>query len=481
MNKPVCISLLIAVFAAFAADARISLPAVISDNMVLQQQDDVRLWGEAAPGENVRVMASWADAPVAVKAGADGHWECTVSTPEASFDRHQIVFKGKNTVTVDNVLIGEVWMCTGQSNMVFPVGPHPERRKWQTGMVDMEAQLKDADYPGIRFFKVEYCESPGVPKDDCGGSWIECTPESAFDFSAVGFVFGRRLFNELDVPVGLISASRGDTHAESWIKEDVMKDNPFYDDVYAEFGIDKVEQSRKPYKVPATLWNGMINPVLRYRVRGNIWYQGEANDMRADRYQQVFTDLIDSWREELRNPDMPFYFVQIAPYYKQSPAIREAQLDTWQSGIRNIGMAVITDGGDSLDIHPRDKALPGERLARWALAKDYGKDVAYSGPLYRSMKPVGSAVELSFDYAGSGLAAQGGGELVGFMVAGPDRRFVRADARIEGDKVVVSSPEVRHPVAVRYGFDCFFRANLCNNDGLPASPFRTDRWPVKKQ
>lgn len=481
MMKSLGISLILAMAAVFGADARITLPAVISDNMVLQRNTDARLWGNAAPGENVRITPSWSGEPVAVVAGPDGRWECTVKTPAASLDAHHIIFRGKNKVRVDNVMIGEVWLCTGQSNMVFPVGPHTDLRKWQTGMVDMDAQLKDADYPAIRFFTVDYCESPGEPKTECGGRWLECDSAAAFDFSAVGFVFGRRLFKELGIPVGLISASRGDTHAESWISEDVMKGNPFYDDVYEEFGIDKVDRSKKPYKVPATLWNGMINPIAGYNVRGNIWYQGEANDMRADRYQQVFTDLIDSWRKELRNPGMPFYFVQIAPFHRQSPAIREAQLDTWQSGIPNLGMVVITDGGDSLDIHPRNKALPGERLALWALAKDYGKDVAFSGPLYKSMQCTGDAVLLSFDYAGSGLVPQDGRELTGFMVAGPDRRFVPAKAVAEGNQVRVSSPDVKHPVAVRYGFDNFFRANLCNSDGLPASPFRTDRWPINKQ
>ena len=480
MKKILIISAL-ALSAVFGTQAKISLPAIISDNMVLQQDCEARLWGKAAPGEKIKITASWAPkTPVSVTAGADGLWSTAIATPAARMDGQSITFRGKNTLKVKNVLGGEVWLSTGQSNRLFPVGDHRKEVRWQTGMADADTQLTDADYPQIRFFTVPFVMSPDRALDDCEGRWVACTPETAYDFSAVGFVFGRRLFNELKVPVGLILAAKGDTHAESWMKPELMQGNPFYDEVYEQFGFDKVEKSKKPFRVPSTLWNGMISPVLGYTVAGNIWYQGEANDVRPHKYQAVFTSLIDSWRREWKQPDMPFYFVQIAPYRRQPALLREAQLDTWQSGLKNIGMVVTTDCGDSLDIHPRNKVLPGERLAAWALAKDYGRDdVAFSGPLYRSMRCLpDSTIELCFDYADGGLRAPEGEKLHGFEVAGPDRVFVPATVRISGPgKLSVSAPGVAHPVAVRYGWGTFFRANLFNGRGLPASPFRTDRWP----
>ncbi|MCM1297123.1 MAG: sialate O-acetylesterase [Muribaculaceae bacterium] len=472
-----CFILPLALAATLAANARVELPSIISDNMVLRQQSDAKLWGRADAGEIVTITPSWSEKPITVVADADGKWSTTVATPEASLKNQRINFKGtSNSIDVENVLIGEVWLCTGQSNMLFPVGPHLDFRKWQTGMVDLEEQMKDADYPDLRLFKVAYCESPLEERYDCEGRWVTCTPETAFDFSAVAFVFGRRLYNELHIPVGLILSAQGDTHAESWMKADLMKDNPFYKEVYDEFGLEHVATSKKPFKVPSTLWNGMIRPILGYTISGNIWYQGEANDMRSEKYSKVFETLIDSWRKEWQMPDMPFYYVQIAPFYRQSPGIREAQLNTFKSGIRNIGMAVTTDCGDSLDIHPRNKVIPGERLALWALNKQYGKNVAFSGPVYKNYRVDGDKIIIDFDYATSGLKTPDGEPLKGFFIAGNDRKFHPAKAVIDGDKVVVSAADVKNPKAVRYGYDYFFRVNLYNGDNLPASPFRTDNW-----
>lgn len=475
------ISILAMAYVAATMSAKVTLPAIISDNMVLQQEANTRIWGKADAGEFVTIAPSWTDHSFTAVAQADGNWSTFIPTPAAALKNQSMSIKGgSNNIEINNILIGEVWLCTGQSNMSFPVGPHTHTTKWQTGMIDYEQQLKDADYPDIRLFTVKYCESPLEERYDCEGRWVSCTPETAFDFSAVGFVFGRKLFNELNIPIGLILSSRGDTHAESWMKESLMKGNPFYQDVYDNFALDKVEESKKPHKVPATLWNGMIKPILGYTVAGNIWYQGEANDMRNEKYQTVFSTLIDSWRKEWGMPAMPFYFVQIAPFHRQSAGIREAQLNTFTSGISNLGMAVITDAGDSLDIHPRNKVIPGERLAYWALNKQYGKDIAYSGPIYKSHKIADNTIVIDFDYAWRGLKTPDKKPLKGFFIAGKDRKFYPAKAVIKGDKVVVSAPEVKNPEAVRYGYDKFFRVNLYNNDNLPASPFRTDNWPIEK-
>lgn len=462
-----------------AAQAKVTLPAIISDNMVLQSQTDATLWGWANPGETVKITPSWAPTqPVTVTAAADSTWTCTVATPPATDTPQTLTFKGRrNTVKVANILIGEVWLCTGQSNMEFTVGENKEISWWKSGMVDADEQLRDADYPSIRLFTVPYTLSPLQAQKDTKAQWVECTPKTAYDFSAVGFVFGRELHNTLHRPVGLITVAKGDTHVESWLKPELMQGNPFYDEVYEKYGLDKVEESKRPHKIPSGLWNGMIRPILGYSVKGNIWYQGEANAERSEKYQAVFTTLIDSWRQEWNQPDMPFYFVQIAPFHKQPAAIRQAQLDTWQSDLKHIGMVVTTDVGDSLDIHPRNKLIPGRRLAAWALNRDYRRaDIACESPVYQSVRFADSKAILTFANTGTGLTTPEGQTPTGFFIAGPDRVFYPAQATVKGNTVTVSSPQVKHPAAVRYGFDNYFRVNLINSHGLPASPFRTDAW-----
>ena len=468
------IFLVFVLIASLTAEAKVTLPAIFSDNMVLQQNTQVNVWGKAAPGEKVTVKASWLDKPVTAKAAANGKWTVKLKTPKATTNQ-SVTVSGENEITINNVLIGEVWLCTGQSNMEFPVSRHPDV-KWNTGMLNEAEELKDADYPEIRLFHVKHQLAHEGELDDCEGEWLVCNPKNLYDFSAVGFVFGRKLYKELKMPVGLIQSTWGGTHAESWTKLDVMKKNPLYADVLKDFALEGVKQQKNYCKVPATLWNGMIHPILGYTIKGNIWYQGESNSIRADKYQQVFTNMINSWRKEWKQPDMPFYFVQIAPHYGQPATIREAQLRTWQSGLKNVGMAVITDAGDSLDIHPRNKTVTGERLAAWALAKQYGKDVTYSGPLFKTMKVEGNKAVLSFDYADDGLMTPDNEPVKGFIVAGEDRRFYPATALIRGDKLEVSAPQVSVPVAVRYAYCNFFRVNLYNKAGFPATPFRTDTW-----
>lgn len=453
---------------------KITLPAILSDNMVLQQKSQIRFWGKARPGEKVTVSTSWDKNIYTVQTPTDGHWEVKIKTPGV-MDNQMLTVKGENTITIHNILIGEVWLCTGQSNMEFPVARDPNV-KWKTGILNETEEMKDTDYPSIRLFHVEHQLAPEGEKEDCIGRWLVCTPENVKEFSAVGFIFGRKLYKELQMPVGLIQSTWGGTHAESWTEMGVMKDNSLYADVMEEFAPQNVKREKDKCKVPATLWNGMIAPIKGYTIKGNIWYQGESNSVRHEKYQKVFTNMIDSWRREWGQADMPFYFVQIAPHYKQPAGIREAQLKTWQSGLKNVGMAVITDAGDSTDIHPRNKRVTGERLAAWALAKQYGKKVAYSGPLYKSMKVKDGKVTLTFDYAEGGLQTPENAPVRGFFISGADARFYPATAVIQGSKLELSAPEVPQPSAVRYGYGNFFRVNLYNKAGLPAVPFRTDNF-----
>lgn len=458
--------------------AKITLPSIISNNMVLQQHTKANIWGKANPGEKISIVTSWNKKAQVCTADENGKWKMQIKTPKACKGQWMEI-SGENNIRIENILIGEVWLCTGQSNMEFPVARNP-KVKWKTGIINEAEEMKDATFNDIRLFHVEHQLAPDGEKDDCKGEWMVCNPENLKDFSAIGFIFGRSLYKNLNTPIGLIQSTWGGTHAESWTDMDVMKDNPLYDEVFDEFAPKDNKRKKKAEKVPATLWNGMIAPILGYTVKGNIWYQGESNSVRYEKYGQVFTNLINSWRKEWGQPDMPFYFMQIAPHYKQPAGIREAQLNVWRnSKLKNIGMAVVTDACDSTDIHPRMKQQAGERLAAWALAKQYDKDVAFSGPAYKSMKVKDNQLILSFDYADGGLTTPDGQPVKGFYIAGNDEKFYPANATIQGKKVILTAPEVKHPVAARYGFGTFFRVNLYNNAGMPAVPFRTDSFKIK--
>ncbi|MDD4968487.1 MAG: glycoside hydrolase family 88 protein [Paludibacter sp.] len=462
--------LLIVLFASSqSVSARVTLPSILSDNLVLQQKTIVNIWGNATPGEKISVKPSWTSKPELTVADKEGKWKLKIKTP-ASVRNQSISIQGENTLVINNVLIGEVWLCTGQSNMEFPVA---KDKGWRTGILNEEEEMKDANYPDIRLFIVEHQLATDGEMENCVGEWKPCNKENLEKFSAVGFVFGRKLYKELKTPVGLIQSTWGGTHAESWTRMEVMKNNPLYADVLVDFRKEKATGNNL-CKIPSTLWNGMIAPICNYTMKGNIWYQGESNSIRYEKYQEVFTNMIQSWRQEFKQPTLPFYFVQIAPQYKQPAGIREAQLNTWKS-VKNTGMAVITDAGDSTDIHPRNKLVTGERLAAWALAKDYHKKTTYSGPLYKSMHATGDKVILTFDYSESGLDSKGQ-TLKGFLVAGTDHRFYPAIATIVNNKVELTSPEVKSPVAVRYAWGTYFRVNLFNKAGFPASPFRTDNF-----
>lgn len=455
------------------AHAAVRMPAILSDNMVLQQESRAAVWGQADPKEKIEVSTSWSERVYRTTADRNGRWRVDIETPAAATGQ-QLTVSGKDgSIVIRNILIGEVWLCSGQSNMEFPVARHP-KNKWMTGMVDYDEQMTDAAYDNLRLFHVEHQLAPDGERDDCTGRWVVCTPENLKEFSAVGFVFGRELHKELQQPVGLIQATWGGTHAESWMPRSVMEKNKLYADVLEQYDPANIKRQKDWCKVPATLWNGMIRPIVPYTLKGCVWYQGESNAVRAEKYQQVFTQLIASWRKAFETPDMPFYFVQIAPHYQQPAAIRDAQFRTWQA-VAHTGMAVITDAGDSLDIHPRNKRIPGERLARWALNRDYGRSVACESPYYLSHRTEGRTLAVKFANA-EGLHAASGSRIEGFFVAGADRRFYPAEATVRGDEILLSAPQVEEPAAVRYGWGKWIRVNLANGAGLPAVPFRTDDW-----
>jgi sialate O-acetylesterase len=487
--------------------ANIRLPAVIGDNMVLQAGDRARLWGWADPNEEIEVAISWRDFTWGVQADDKGHWEFQVMAPNVG-GPYQITLKGKNTVTIKNILAGQVWVGSGQSNMQMSV----------RSSANAEQEIAAAKYPKIRLFTVERRVAE-TPQDDCKGQWVECSPETVGDFSAAGYFFGRELHNQLKQPIGLIHTSWGGTPAESWTSQARLEENPNFEPILTRYkqavaeypqamvkykealaqwdeAAAKAKAEGKPapggrpnppmgpghYQSPMGLYNGMIAPLLGYTIAGAIWYQGEGNAGRAYQYRELFPTMIKCWWDDWGQGDFPFLFVQLANFMdvKEQPGdsawaeLREAQLMTLD--MPNTGMAVAIDIGDAKDIHPKNKQDVGKRLALWALANKYGVDVVYSGPLYESMDKSGGKIVLHFRDCGGGLVAQGGGPLKGFAIAGEDHKFVWADATIKDDTVIVSSKEIAEPMAVRYAWADNPVCNLFNKAGLPASPFRTDNW-----
>ena len=452
------------------AYAAVRLPPVLGDNMVLQQQSSVNIWGWADPGETVRVSAGWSKTPLSAVAGSDGKWRVRLETTKAG-GPYAMTIEGKNRIVLTNVMLGEVWVCSGQSNMEFTI---MTLGGWAGSYnADREDLLKN-DYASLRLFTVAR-DTASIPLGTCGGAWRVAGPEVVENFSATAFFFGRELHRTLNVPIGLISSSWGGTPAEAWTpREDLETNN---DLAFYLTGPNAIESFRA---TPGILYNAMIHPLAGYSIKGVIWYQGESNRNDAPLYRTLMSTLIAGWRKDWNLGSLPFYYVQIAPFSYEEPLsgalLREAQLKTLT--VPNTGMVVTLDIGDVHDIHPKNKQEVGRRLALWAFAHSYGRNIpAFSGPLYRSMKREGNAIRVFFDHAGSGLVAHGQ-KVDGFVIAGPDRAFVEAEGAIEGATVVVSSPKVADPIAVRFAFTNTSESRLLNHAGLPASSFRTDDWPI---
>jgi len=471
---------LVALFASLSvADVRVA--AVLGSNMVMQRETKAKIWGWAEPGEEITVSASW-KASAKTKAAADGKWLVRIKTPKAG-GPHELTIEGNNTITLDNILIGEVWLASGQSNMEIPL---VKVSNAYTGIKDAEKEIAAADYPEIRLFQVGNFSSKeplddigpgiemyGVPASDC--KWKACSPETIPKFSSTAYFFARKLHKELGVPVGIIDSSWGGTRAEVWTPAAGLEKLGYTNDLKR--AVDSPQDPRK--KVSTRLYNGMIHPLRNFTIKGAIWYQGEGNSWQANKYRDLFSTMITNWRTAWGQGDFPFYYVQIAPFkYSQtnlSQYLREAQMKTLS--LKNTGMAVTMDIANLTDIHPKNKQEVGRRLALWALAKDYGKkNVVYSGPIYKSMKVEGDKIRLTFDYTGSGLKTMDGKEISHLTIAGVDKKFVEAKGIIDGNTVVVSSDTVKEPVALRYGWSNTAEPNLANKEGLPASSFRTDDW-----
>ena len=436
---------LVAALAPLVAGAEVRLPNIFSNHMVLQRGVPLKVWGTADDGEKISLKFG----PRTFSTTADERGAWVIELPALKADggkSHQITIKGKNTIVLEDILIGDVWIGSGQSNMEWSLNQSERRDEF----------IKAANHSGIRLFHIPKKQFD-QPQPDVPNKWKTCTSANIPNFSAVLYHFGKAIHADQDVPVGLINSSWGGSPIEPW--------------TVTKSGSGK-------------MYNGMIAPIIDFRVTGTIWYQGETNVMQKNglAYTGKMKALIEGWRRVFDNESMPFYFVQIAPWnngryaYGQLPALWEAQCATLK--MPNTGMAVTTDIVHNLgDIHPSNKHDVGDRLARWALAKHYGKKgVTYSGPLYKAMKVDGGKIHLAFAHAGSGLKSRDGNALSEFKIAGADGKFVDATAEIVGNHVVVRADSVAAPTQVRFAWHRAAQPNLCNREGLPASPFQTENW-----
>jgi sialate O-acetylesterase len=518
-----CFSLFYGVSILLNADVKLS--TVIGNDMVLQRDMSVPIWGWAEPDEKVTVV--FAGQTLSSVADKDGNWMVKFAPIKACAKPAEMTVKGKNTITLSNILVGDVWVCSGQSNMVMSVG----------GSLNGKEEIKNANYPSIRLLKVPLVSS-FTPRKNIEANlakWTECSPKTIPGFSAAGYFFGRDIYRDQKVPVGLIQAAWAGTPAMAWTSGPAMKKFKRVVEWYDKYRLKREKelgfqpgdsekmqdwtQTRREYgrkkeklpkrlynaqgiyrRIPSNLYNGMIAPLIPFAIRGVVWYQGEDDVGRAYEYRDLFRNLICDWRKNWGQGNLPFYYVQLANW-NSSLTLSYAELRESQSAVLdepNVGMAVTIDIGNPDNVHPKNKQEVGRRLALNALAKTYGKDVVFSGPTYDSMKIEGGKIILKFKNLHGGLIAKDG-DLRGFVIAAKEpefeeikrnrkkagmvkiRKFYPAQAKIKGDTVVVWSEKVKEPASVRYAWANSPVCNLYNQAGLPASPFRTDDWHVLTQ
>jgi sialate O-acetylesterase len=487
--------------------ADVTLPAIFSDHMVLQAGASVPVWGWAEPDEQVTV--SIGDQKKTAKADANGRWTLSLDKLKSG-QATSLTVKGNNSITINDVLTGEVWLCSGQSNMAMQAS----RAK------DFNLEVKSSNFPQIRMFR-ESSNANASVQEKCNGKWVVCSPDTAGNFSATAYFFGREIHKKINQPVGLINSSVVGTPIEAWISMEALKDilelTPLfekwkkmeaewdpekekvkYEEQLVKYKEDSAKKEGKNGKAlppplkpvppqsstrrPANLFNSKIAPLIPYAIKGAIWYQGESNANRNGLYDVTLPLMIKDWRTRWNQGDFPFAWVQLPGIGKAQeepvendgwPSIREFMLKSLS--VPNTGMAITIDVGEADSAHPLNKQPVGNRLAMWALAKVYGQECASSGPLPAGHEIKGSEIICSFKHTDGGLVSKEG-ELKGFAIAGVDRKWYKSTAKIDGDRVIVSSPEVKKPEAVRYAWANNPECNLFNGAGIPASPFRTDDW-----
>ncbi|OYX27859.1 MAG: sialate O-acetylesterase [Flavobacteriales bacterium 32-35-8] len=449
---------------AFKAEAIIRLPPILSSNMVLQQNSKATLWGWADASERFIIISSWKTEADTIVAANTGKWKAKIDTPKAG-GPYTITLKGRrNTIVLENILIGEVWILSGQSNMEM----------------SNNQQIKDilptSANTNIRFFTVDKKASE-YPQDHAEGEWVSCNEETLKRFSATGYFFGKKLHDDLNVPIGLIQSAWSGTPIELWEPESVINSDPIMKKAASEI----VVKTHRPHQ-PGYLYNAMIYPISNYTIAGALWYQGESNTPRAYAYEKMLNGMIGSWREAFQN-DFPFYYVQIAPWKYDTSLYEGALLQEAQSkslSYPKTGMVVITDLVDDVtNLHPQNKKDVGERLALLALAETYGKNIpVYKSPVLKNMEIDKGKVNLYFSDAPNGFITKDGGKPTEFMIAGSDKTFLPADVKLEKGRIIVSNKNIKEPVAVRFSFSNTGMSNVLNKEGFPIVPFRTDTWEV---
>jgi len=462
--------------------------------MVLQQAQQNKVWGKADPGEKVSVQIH--EQSLETTSDGAGLWSVMLE-PIPVGGPYKLVIAGANEISIEDVLVGEVWICSGQSNM-----------EWQvSNTYDADLVKAAANYPKIRMINFPNVGSQEPVWSHKDSAWAVCSPESVDNFSAVGYFFGRQLYQTIDVPIGLINNAWGGSAVDAWIDRKLLEADDDYQPalkrwagIVAEYETlskqdhlsEKQQEKLRHLKGslsgnqrPANIYNGVLKSHLGYGIKGAIWYQGESNTDWAYQYRDLFPRMIANWRDEWGQGDFPFYWVQLADFRQEKPEpsesdwaeLREAQTMT-MSRLPNTGEAVIIDSGEGNDIHPRNKSIVGRRLARWALAKQYGMDIPCQSPTYKSMEKTEDAILLSFGHVHQGWRPFDVEQPLGFAIAGADKKFVWADAKIMKDgRIKVSSDQISDPVAVRYAWADNPVCNMFDYVGLPLTPFRTDDWP----
>ncbi len=454
-------------------EAKLRLPAFISNNMVLQQQQETKIWGWSESGNSVKLKASWDNKQYATKANSEGYWELKFNTPEAG-GPYTILLDDGEELLLENVLIGELWFCSGQSNMEMPMKGYPAQGI-EGGLQDLMHSKDDQ----LRLFTVKRA-ALASRANDVQGHWQEASPGTVADFSATAYYFGRYLRELLGVPVGLINSSLGGSFIEAWMSAESLEG-------LSDLPIPRTqEEVRSSTHTATALYNGMVHPFLGMNIKGCIWYQGESNTGRPESYKDLLTQMVSTWRKDWGIGDFPFYYCQIAPYdyalitpqgeqAVNAALLREAQAQA-EDLIPNCGMAVLMDAGLISDIHPRKKRQAGERLALLALVDSYGlESPEHRSPRYSACEQRDSMLILSFDRAGLGLDRTRG-SLKHFWIAGQDKVFYPAQAKINRDKIQLWSASVPKPVAARYAFDNISEGDLFGVNGQAVSSFRTDNW-----
>jgi sialate O-acetylesterase len=456
-------SLLVGVSFSSKLFAIIRLPSMVSSNMVLQQKSEATLWGWADPSERFVIVSSWKTTVDSVRAFNSGKWKIKISTPTAG-GPYTITIKGRiNTIVLGNILIGEVWVCSGQSNMEM------------SNTQQIRDELPTSANDNIRFFTVAKATSE-YPQDNCEGKWVTCNEENLRRFSAIAYFFGKKLHKDMNVPIGLVQSAWSGTPVELWMPAEVIDSDP----VMKEAATKIRDVTYRPNK-PGLIYNAMIYPISNYTIAGTIWYQGEGNTTRAHAYQKMFTGMIGAWRQRFES-EFPFYYVQIAPYTYESTyeAALLMEQQTRSLSYPKTGMVVITDLVDNVkDQHPKNKLDVALRLANIALVETYKRTIpVYKSPMYKNMEISKGKIILYFDNAPNGFIVKGNEKPTEFLIAGSDHNFLPADVKLEKDRIVLSNKQIPDPAAARFSFSNTGMSNVFSKEGLPVNPFRTDNWEV---